>query len=82
MGGYSVLNLLVVLAGLSLLITRTYPRPLFNYLFAINPLALPSSHLRGPDARRLPTLPARPWTYRVAEHAPTCNFDQPIMNRT
>ena len=34
--GYSVLNLLVVLAGFFLLITRTYPRALFDLLLGIN----------------------------------------------
>ncbi len=34
--GYSVLNLLVVLAGLSLLINRGYPQALFNLLLGIN----------------------------------------------
>jgi len=34
--GYSVLNLLVVLAGFFLLITRTYPRGLFDLLLGIN----------------------------------------------
>ena len=35
-GGYSVLNLLVVVAGFFLLITRQYPRGLFNFLIGIN----------------------------------------------
>jgi len=35
-GGYSVLNLLVVLAGFFLLITRQYPRSLFDLLLGIN----------------------------------------------
>src|SRR5512133_2930961 len=35
-GGYSVLNLLVVLAGFFLLITRQYPRALFDLLVGIN----------------------------------------------
>ena len=34
--GYSVLNLLVVLAGFFLLITRKYPRALFDLLLGIN----------------------------------------------
>jgi hypothetical protein len=35
-GGYSVLNLLVVLAGFFLLITRQYPRSLFDLLMGVN----------------------------------------------
>jgi hypothetical protein len=35
-GGYSLLNLLVVLAGFFLLITRQYPRGLFDLLMGIN----------------------------------------------
>jgi hypothetical protein len=35
-GGYSVLNLLVVIAGFFLLITRQYPRGLFDLLMGIN----------------------------------------------
>jgi hypothetical protein len=35
-GGYSMLNLLVVLAGFFLLITRQYPRALFDLLAGIN----------------------------------------------
>ena len=35
-GGYSVLNLLVVVAGFFLLITRQYPRSLFDLLLGIN----------------------------------------------
>jgi hypothetical protein len=35
-GGYSVLNLLVVVAGFFLLITRQYPRGLFDLLVGIN----------------------------------------------
>ena len=35
-GGYSVLNLLVVIAGFFLLITRQYPRGLFDLLVGIN----------------------------------------------
>ena len=35
-GGYSVLNLLVVVAGFFLLITRQYPRALFDALMGIN----------------------------------------------
>jgi hypothetical protein len=35
-GGYSMLNLLVVLAGFFLLITRQYPRALFDLLVGIN----------------------------------------------
>jgi hypothetical protein len=35
-GGYSVLNLLVVSAGFFLLITRQYPRSLFDPLLGIN----------------------------------------------
>jgi hypothetical protein len=35
-GGYSVLNLLVVVAGFFLLITRRYPRGLFDLLLGIN----------------------------------------------
>jgi hypothetical protein len=35
-GGYSILNLLVVLAGFFLLITRQYPRTLFDLLVGIN----------------------------------------------
>lgn len=36
LGGYSLLNLLVVLAGFFLLITRRYPRSLFDLLLGIN----------------------------------------------
>ncbi|MCU1473688.1 DUF4389 domain-containing protein [Amnibacterium sp.] len=36
LGGYSILNLLVVLAGTFLLITGVYPRPLFDFLLGIN----------------------------------------------
>jgi Domain of unknown function (DUF4389) len=35
-GGYSMLNLIVVLAGFLLLITRRYPRSLFDLLMGIN----------------------------------------------
>ena len=35
-GGYSVLNLLVVIAGFFVLITGTYPIPLFAFLMGIN----------------------------------------------
>ena len=35
-GGYSVLNLLVVIAGFFLLVTRHYPRALFDFLVGIN----------------------------------------------
>jgi hypothetical protein len=35
-GGYSVLNLLVVIAGFFLLVTRKYPRGLFDLLVGIN----------------------------------------------
>jgi Domain of unknown function (DUF4389) len=35
-GGYSVLNLVVVLAGFFLLITRSYPRALFALLMGVN----------------------------------------------
>ena len=35
-GGFSILNLLVVIAGVFLLITRTYPRGLFDLLMGIN----------------------------------------------
>jgi len=35
-GGYSVLNLLVVIAGFFLLITRQYPRGLYDLLIGIN----------------------------------------------
>ncbi len=35
-GGYSVLNLLVVVAGAFLLITGSYPRPLFELLMGVN----------------------------------------------
>lgn len=34
--GYSILNLLVVVAGAFLLITGAYPRPLFDFLMGIN----------------------------------------------
>lgn len=34
--GYSVLNLLVVIAGFFLLVTGTYPRPLFDFLVGVN----------------------------------------------
>jgi hypothetical protein len=35
-GGYSVLNLLVVIAGFFLLITARYPRSLFDFLVGVN----------------------------------------------
>jgi Domain of unknown function (DUF4389) len=35
-GGFSILNLLVVIAGVFLLITRQYPRGLFDLLMGIN----------------------------------------------
>jgi hypothetical protein len=35
-GGYSVINLLVVIAGFFLLITGTYPRSFFDFLMGIN----------------------------------------------
>ena len=35
-GAYSVLNLLVVIAGVFLLITGAYPRPLFDFLLGVN----------------------------------------------
>jgi hypothetical protein len=35
-GGYSVLNLLVVIAGIFLLITGAYPRPMFDFLLGVN----------------------------------------------
>jgi hypothetical protein len=35
-GGYSVQNLLVVIAGFFLLVTGTYPRSLFDFLMGIN----------------------------------------------
>jgi hypothetical protein len=35
-GAYSVLNLLVVVAGVFLLITGAYPRPLFDFLLGVN----------------------------------------------
>jgi hypothetical protein len=35
-GGYSVLNLLVVIAGFFLLITGRYPTALFDFLVGIN----------------------------------------------
>ena len=35
-GGYSILNLLAVIAGVFLLITGTYPRSLFAFLMGIN----------------------------------------------
>lgn len=35
-GGYSVLNLLVVIAGFFLLITGTYPASLFDFLMGVN----------------------------------------------
>jgi hypothetical protein len=35
-GGYSILNLLVVIAGVFLLITGTYPRSLFAFVMGIN----------------------------------------------
>jgi hypothetical protein len=35
-GGYSILNLLVVIAGTFLLITGVYPRPLFDFLLGVN----------------------------------------------
>lgn len=35
-GGYSVLNLLVVIAGVLLLITGRYPLPLFDFLLGLN----------------------------------------------
>jgi hypothetical protein len=35
-GAYSVLNLLVVIAGIFLLITGAYPRPLFDFLVGVN----------------------------------------------
>lgn len=35
-GGYSILNLLVVIAGVFLLITGTYPRSLFPFVMGIN----------------------------------------------
>lgn len=35
-GGYSVLNLLVVIAGFFLLVTGRYPVPLFDFLMGIN----------------------------------------------
>ena len=35
-GAYSILNLLVVIAGSFLLITGTYPRPLFELLLGVN----------------------------------------------
>lgn len=34
--GYSILNLLVVIAGVFLLITGKYPRPMFGFLLGIN----------------------------------------------
>jgi hypothetical protein len=34
--GYSVLNLLVVIAGFFLLVTGAYPRPLFDFLLGVN----------------------------------------------
>lgn len=35
-GGYSVFNLLVVIAGFFLLVTGTYPRSLFDFLMGVN----------------------------------------------
>ncbi|MCU1580601.1 MAG: hypothetical protein JWP19_2805 [Rhodoglobus sp.] len=35
-GGYSILNLLVVIAGVFLLVTGRYPRTLFSFLMGIN----------------------------------------------
>ncbi|MBX3196357.1 MAG: DUF4389 domain-containing protein [Microbacteriaceae bacterium] len=36
LGGYSVQNLLVVIAGFFLLVTGVYPRPMFDFLMGIN----------------------------------------------
>jgi hypothetical protein len=36
LGGYSVQNLLVVIAGFFLLVTGAYPRPMFDFLMGIN----------------------------------------------
>jgi hypothetical protein len=34
--GYSILNLLVVIAGVFVLITGTYPRSLFDFIMGLN----------------------------------------------
>jgi hypothetical protein len=57
-GGYSVLNLLVVIAGFFLLITRQYPRSLFDLLLGINRW-LYRPQLRRLNARRVPAIPSR-----------------------
>ena len=56
--GISLLGMLVVIAGLILLFTRTIPpRPLRPDPW-LQPLGLPRHHLCRPDARRVPALPS------------------------
>ena len=58
-GGYSMLNLLVVLAGFFLLITRRVSPGPVRPARRHQPLALPRPCLRRLDARRIPTIPSR-----------------------
>ena len=67
-GGYSVLNLLVVIAGFFLLITRQYPRSLFDLLLGINRW-LYRPQLRRLNARRVPAIPSRSGCARTRRRA-------------
>ena len=58
-GGYSMLNLLAVLAGFFLLITRQYPRACLRPAARHQPLALPRPGLRRLHAGRVPAVPSR-----------------------
>ena len=69
--GYSLLNVLVVLAGFFLLITRRYPTTLFGLLVGINRWLYRVLDLRGLDAGRLPALPPRAGRARGRRSRPT-----------
>ena len=63
--GISLLGMLVLVAGIVLLITRTVPaRPVRPHL-GPQPLDLPGHHLRRLDAGRVPALPAGPGRARA-----------------
>ena len=58
-GGYSVINLLVVIAGFFLLITGTHPRVPLRLPDGDQPVDLPHPRLRRAHGRRVPAVPAR-----------------------